>query len=96
MPVGGIRREGKHCGICRYTQTEIAGIGTACNVGGYFALFAGLFYDRFKSYNRCFHCSSVLAGFCLPVHFCHDGPVSTLSAALLTQPTFSAYCMYAV
>lgn len=36
-----------------YSQTQIAGIGTACNVGGYFALFAGPYYDRTKSWNRC-------------------------------------------
>lgn len=36
-----------------YSQTQIAGIGTACNVGGYFALFAGLYYDRTKTWNRC-------------------------------------------
>ena len=39
--------------LCRYSQTEIAGIGTACNVGGYFALFAGLFFDKLKVYDRC-------------------------------------------
>jgi hypothetical protein len=38
--------------LCRYSQTQIAGIGTACNVGGYFALFAGLFFDKLKHYNR--------------------------------------------
>ena len=34
---------------CRYSQTQIAGIGTACNVGGYFALFAGLLLRQSSS-----------------------------------------------
>jgi len=41
------------CAGRRYSQTQIAGIGTACNVGGYFALFAGLFFDKMKHYNWC-------------------------------------------
>ncbi|KAK9818432.1 hypothetical protein WJX72_012528 [[Myrmecia] bisecta] len=35
-----------------YSQTEIDGIGTACNIGGYLAIFAGLFYDSVKHWNR--------------------------------------------
>ncbi len=35
-----------------YTQTEIAGVGTACNIGGYLAIFAGLFYDSLRRWNR--------------------------------------------
>mmetsp|Transcript_14199 Transcript_14199/g.42879 ORF Transcript_14199/g.42879 Transcript_14199/m.42879 type:complete len:728 (-) Transcript_14199:369-2552(-) len=35
-----------------YSQAQIAGIGTACNVGGYMPIFAGLFYDRLKRYNQ--------------------------------------------
>ena len=35
-----------------YTQTEIAGVGTACNIGGYLAIFAGLFYDSLRQWNR--------------------------------------------
>ena len=34
------------------SQTQIAGIGTACNLGGYLALPAGLFFDSLKSWNR--------------------------------------------
>lgn len=34
------------------TQTELAGIGTACNIGGYLALPAGLLYDSLQRYNR--------------------------------------------
>ena len=34
-----------------YSQAQIAGIGTACNVGGYMPIVAGLFYDRLKRYN---------------------------------------------
>ena len=34
-----------------YSQAQIAGIGTACNVGGYMPIFAGLFYDKLKRYN---------------------------------------------
>ena len=38
------------------SQTQIAGIGTACNLGGYLALPAGLVFDALKRYNRCiFH-----------------------------------------
>jgi Nodulin-like len=33
-----------------YTQTEIAGIGTACNIGGYLAVFAGAFFDLVKGW----------------------------------------------
>ena len=35
-----------------YSQTELAGIGTAGNIGGYLAVFSGLFYDSLKGYNR--------------------------------------------
>ncbi len=34
-----------------YSQAQIAGIGTACNVGGYMPIVAGLFYDKLKRYN---------------------------------------------
>lgn len=33
-------------------QTQLAGIGTACNLGGYLALPAGLVYDGLKAHNR--------------------------------------------
>ena len=35
-----------------YSQTKLAGIGTAGNIGGYFAVFSGLFYDALKGWNR--------------------------------------------
>lgn len=35
-----------------YSQTKLAGIGTAGNIGGYLAVFSGLFYDSLKGYNR--------------------------------------------
>lgn len=34
-----------------YSQAQIAGIGTACNIGGYMPILAGLFYDRLKGYH---------------------------------------------
>ena len=34
------------------SQTQLAGLGTACNLGGYLALPAGLLYDSMKSWNR--------------------------------------------
>lgn len=34
-----------------YSQAQIAGLGTACNVGGYTPILAGIFYDRLKRYH---------------------------------------------
>ena len=34
------------------SQTQLGGLGTACNLGGYLALPAGLVFDGLKSYNR--------------------------------------------
>ena len=36
---------------CSWNQQQTAAIGTACNVCGYFPLFAGLFYDSMKAYD---------------------------------------------
>ena len=35
-----------------YSQTQLAGIGTAGNIGGYLSIFSGIFYDRVKHYDR--------------------------------------------
>lgn len=37
--------------IRSWSQEQIAGVGTACNVGGYTPLVAGIFYDYMKPYN---------------------------------------------
>ncbi|KAK9831891.1 hypothetical protein WJX81_006335 [Elliptochloris bilobata] len=34
------------------SQTEVAGVGTAVNLGGYLAIFPGAFYDTLRRYNR--------------------------------------------
>lgn len=34
------------------SQTQLGGLGTACNLGGYLALPAGLIFDGLKTYNR--------------------------------------------
>ncbi len=34
------------------SQLEVAGIGTAGNIGGYMAIFAGLLYDWLRGMNR--------------------------------------------
>lgn len=34
------------------SQIQLGGLGTACNLGGYLALPAGLLFDSLKSYNR--------------------------------------------
>lgn len=34
------------------SQLEVAGVGTAGNIGGYLAIFAGLFYDYLRGLNR--------------------------------------------
>ena len=34
------------------SQLQVAGVGTAGNVGGYMAIFAGLFYDYLRGLNR--------------------------------------------
>lgn len=42
-----------HAAVCArsWDQQQTAAIGTACNVGGYFPLFAGMFYDSMKAYD---------------------------------------------
>ena len=37
----------------KYSQTQLAGIGTAGNIGGYLSIFSGILYDRVKHYDRC-------------------------------------------
>ena len=34
------------------SQTQLGGLGTACNLGGYLALPAGFVFDSLKKYNR--------------------------------------------
>jgi hypothetical protein len=34
------------------SQLQVAGIGTAGNIGGYMAILAGLLYDRLRGLNR--------------------------------------------
>lgn len=48
-----------------YSQTELAGLGTAGNIGGYLSVFAGLFYDALKGYNRLGPILTVLVGILL-------------------------------
>ncbi|KAK9813424.1 hypothetical protein WJX73_007856 [Symbiochloris irregularis] len=48
-----------------YSQTQLAGIGTAGNIGGYLAVFAGLFYDALRGWNRAGPFLTVLVGIVL-------------------------------
>lgn len=41
------------------SQTQLGGLGTACNLGGYLALPAGLVFDGLKCYNRSLFCATV-------------------------------------
>jgi hypothetical protein len=46
----------------KWSQEQIAGLGTACNVGGYTPLLAGLFYDHMKLHNWLGPMMTVLIG----------------------------------
>eukprot|EP00884_Botryococcus_braunii_P011942 jgi/Botrbrau1/20749/Bobra.0058s0077.1 len=35
-----------------YSQTQVAGVGTACNLGGYLGILAGPFYDMMRPHSR--------------------------------------------
>jgi len=61
------------------SQIEVAGIGTAGNVGAYMAIFAGLFYDSLRGMNR-----YIQAAHACPIGKCADAQLENIYMSTVT------------